>query len=356
VRRLVSWLAVLCVWQMPATQAAAQDASSPQPAQTAQAAQPLAPPVLAAAAGGEDDVVDSVLIGPGGQVYEPIAPGTWQRRFGGGIAPAVVGAAVAGQTLFAHGDATPVFRLDGTAWHAHPLPNRGPCVLGRGAVAALAIGPHVYTWRDSAWSRLASVQGRVSAVWTDTQTRAHAATTRGSLWRIQGSATTAVPTPRTADDPIVQLTGRARALYGVTRSGAVLRIQARATLVGVDPALAGWVAQVAVADASGTLWALGWNASSGQAVLARTRGNVLIPVDTMTGLTPADRFIALHVDRRGGMLWATESGTVRYHVHVAAGGAASPDPTAAGWQVGQIRAELASPVSQFPGRGPARAR
>lgn len=334
-------------------QAAAQDASS---AEAAHAVQTVSPPLLAAAAGGEDDVMHSVLIGPGGQVYEPTAPGTWQRRFGGGIAPVVVGATLAGEGLFAHGAATPVFRLDGTTWHAHPLPNRGPCLVGRGPVAALAIGPHVYTWRGSAWMRLASIQGRVSAVWADTPTRAHAATTRGSLWRIQGGATTAVPTPQAAGDPIVQLTGRARALYGVTQSGAVLRIQTRATLVGVDPALAGWAAQVAAVDASGTLWALGWIPSSGQAMLARTRGNALVPVDTMAGLTPADRFVALHVDRRGGMLWATESGAVRYHAHATAGDAAPPAPTAAGWQQGQIRTELAAPAPRFRGRGPARAR
>lgn len=354
---------------MPAARAVAQgapDAPSADGALAAQRAQPapsLGRPAIAAAAGGEHDVARSVLVGPGGQVYEPAAPGTWQRRFGGGIAPVVLGATMAGQALFAHGETAPLFRLDGTAWQAHPLPNRGPCLLGRGAVAAAAVGRHVYTWRDSGWTRLGSVQGVVTALWAESATRAHAATAQGGLWRVttQGTGATAVPTPQRADDPIVLLTGHTRAqLYGVTRSGAVLSIRERATLVGpeagANAALAGWVAQVAAADVSGTLWALGWLPTSGQAVLARTQGNVLIAVETMTGLVPGDRFVALQVDHRGGMLWATESGTVRYRPALDPSAAAHPEPARTGWQDGQVLGELPSAPAAFPGRGPARAR
>jgi hypothetical protein len=352
VPKLLPWLAVLCAWQMPAATAAAQ----PAPGR----------PAIAAAAGGEDDVTRSVLVGPGGQVYfpaGPAAPGTWQRRFGGGVAPAVMGAAMAGQALFAHGEVSPVFRLEGTAWHASPLPNRGPCALGPGA--AVGIGRHVYTWRDSGWARLGSIQGVVSAVWAGTAARAYAATIQGGLWRMQGGAAAAVPTAQAAGDPVVLFAGQARPpLYGVTRGGAVLRIRERATLVGVDAALAGWAAQVAAVDASGTLWALGWIPAAGaapaQAVLARTQGNALIAVETLSGLAPGERFTVLRLDRDGGMLWATESGTLRYRAGSASGkasaGAAAPDPTSAGWRDGQVFGELPRPPSAFPGRGPARAR
>jgi hypothetical protein len=347
VRPIAPWLVVLCAWQMPAATAAAEAAPGR--------------PAIAAAAGGEDDVTRSVLVGPGGQVYEPATPGTWQRRFGGGIAPAVLGAVMAGTALFAHGEITPVFRLEGTAWNASPLPNRGPCALGRGPVAALGIGRHVYTWRDSGWTRLGSIQGAVTAVWAGTPARAYAASAQGGLWRMQGGAATAVPTAQAAGDPVVLLTGQARApLYGVTRGGAVLRIRERATLVDVDAALAGWAAQVAAADASGTLWALGWIPASdqapAQAVLARTQGNALIAMETVAGLAPGERFTVLQLDRGGGMLWATESGTVRYRSGSASDSAAAPDPTSAGWRDGQIQGELPRPLSAFPGRGPARAR
>ncbi|HWN67535.1 MAG TPA: hypothetical protein VNM90_07835 [Haliangium sp.] len=372
-RVITTWLAALCAWQ--AATAAAQPASGADAAHAARTTQPspgAGRPLIAAAAGGDDDVTRSVLVGPGGQVYEPATPGTWQRRFGGGIGPSVVGATFAGQaTLFAHGEAAPLFRLEGTVWHAQPLPNRGPCALGRGPVAALAIGRHVYTWRDSGWTRLGSVAGVVTAVWAATPTRAYAATAQGGLWRLQGGAATAVPTPaRAENDPVVLLTGPARApLHGVTRGGAVLRIGERITLVGADPALAGWVAQVAAVDASGALWALGWiPASAGapaQAVLARTQGNMLKVMETLAGLAPGERFIALLLDRAGGVLWATESGILRYRPGRAAsapagnadaGGAAAPDSTGTGWRDGQILDELPRSSPAFPGRGPARAR
>jgi hypothetical protein len=351
--KLWPWLALLCAWQMPAAIAAAQPATGR--------------PAIAAAAGGEDDVTRSVLVGPGGQVYfpaGPAAPGTWQRRFGGGITPMVAGAARVDQALFAYGEVTPVFRLEGTAWNASPLPNRGPCALGRGPVAALGIGRHVYTWRDRGWARLGSIEGVVSAVWAGTPARAYAATVQGGLWRLQGGAQAAVPTAQAAGDPVVLLTGQARPpLYGVTRGGAVLRIRERATLVDMDAALAGWAAQVAVTDASGTLWALGWIPASGdapaRAVLARTQGNVLIAVETMAGLAPGERFTVLQSDRDGGMLWATESGTLRYRPGASgtvSAGAAAPEPTGAGWRDGHVQSELPRPPSAFPGRGPARAR
>jgi hypothetical protein len=354
VSKILPWLAVLCAWQMPAATAAAQPTTGR--------------PAIAAAAGGEDDVTRSVLVGPGGQVYSPAgpsAPGTWQRRFGGGTASAVLGAVRVGQALFVHGEVTPVFRLEGTAWHASPLPNRGPCALGRGPVAALGIGRHVYTWRDSGWARLGSIPGVVSAVWAGTPARAYAASIQGGLWRLQGNAQAAVPTVQAAGDPVVLLAGQARLpLYGVTRGGAVLRIRERATLVDVDTALAGWAAHVAATDASGTLWALGWIPASGEAparaVLARTQGNTLIAVETLAGLAPGERFTVLLLDRDGGMLWATESGTLRYRAGSAsakaAAAAATPDPTSAGWRDGHVQDELPLPPSAFPGRGPARVR
>jgi hypothetical protein len=338
-RGLVSWPAILCAWLLPAALAAAQPA-----------------PVIAAAVDGDDDVTRSVLVGLAGQVYEPAAPGTWQRRFAGGIAPEVVGAARVNGTLFAHGTDAPIFRLHDTVWHAQPLPNRGRATLGRGGAGALGLGRHVYTWRDGVWTRLATIQGTITAVWAANPTRAHVATAQGALWRIQGSAATALPEPVTAADPVVLLAGQPRALYGITRGGAVLRIGDRATLVGKAPELARWIPQVAATDASGALWALGWIPATDQAlaraVLARTQGNILQAVETLPGLAPAERFLVLHLDRRGGMLWSTTAGIVRYRT----AGAAPPAQAAAGWQEARILGELLIPSAAFPGRGPAHVR
>jgi hypothetical protein len=110
-------------------------------------------------------------------------------------------------------------------------------------------------------------------------------------------------------------------------------------------------------DASGALWALGWAAARGdepvRAVLARAAGNTLLPVENIADLPPLDRFLMLRIDARGGMLWATQSGAVRYRP---AAPAAGPDRAGAAWHAAQVRGELSLPVPRFPGRGPALSR
>lgn len=370
-RALVPWLAALCAWLLAPPRAAAQDRLPPVDA-PAPVSPPMAAGAIVAAVGGEDDVTRSVLVGPGGQVYEPEAPGTWQRRAAGGIGPEVVGAVRAGQTLFAHGTGTPVFRRQDAVWHAHPLPNRGRCATGTGNAPALAIARYVYTWpgaetgaagsaaQGRGWTRLATLTGAATAVWAQTPTRAIAATAQGMLWRIQGSAQAAIPHPLAAGDRVVVLTGVPRSVYGLSQRGAVVRIrERRATLVDKAPALAGWVPQVMAVDAGGALWALGWVPASGdepaRAVLARGAGNTLLPVENIADLPPLDRFLVLRIDGRGGMLWSTQSGAVRYRPGAPADQA---DPASAGaaWHAARVRGELSLPVPAFPGRGPALSR
>lgn len=392
-RALVPWLvapcAWLCVWLgawLPGVpRAAAQEIPDvPAPAAVTPS---MAPGAIVAVIGGEDDVTRSVLVGPAGQVYEPEAPGTWQRQAAGGIGPEVVGAVRAGQTLFAYGTDTPVFRRQDSVWHAHPLPNRGRCTMSAGNAPALAIARYVYTWpgaapkaapratpratpkatvdagaapRGPGWTRLATLAGVATAVWAETPSRAIAATSQGVLWRIQGDAATAIPDPLPAGDRVVVLTGVPRAVYGLSQSGAVLRIgERRATLVDRAPALAGWAPQVMAVDAGGTLWALGWVAARGlepaRAVLARADRNTLLPVENIADLPPLDRFLALRIDARGGMIWSTQSGAVRYRPGAAAG-SAGPGEAGAAWHAARVRGELSLPVPAFPGRGPALSR
>jgi hypothetical protein len=146
----------------------------------------------------------------------------------------------------------------------------------------------------------------------------------------------------------------------------VLRIgERRATLVDRAPALAGWVPQVMAVDAGGALWALGWVSARGaepvRAVLARSDGKTLVPVENIADLLPLDRFLVLRIDRRGGMLWSTQSGVVRYRAGgptgtTGSGGAAGLGAAGAAWQAAQVISELSLPVPSFPGRGPAIAR
>lgn len=328
------------------------------PAARAQA--PAAPPVIAAATGGQDDITRSALVGPGGQVYEPGEPGTWQRRFGGGVAIEVKGAArVDADILFVHGNRAPLFRLHDTAWHASPLPNRGRSVIGTSHAPALGIGRHVYTWRDGRWARLASVRGTITAVWAESERQVLAATAQGSLFRVQAGKQSALRHPLAGDDAIVQLAGHPGArLYGLARSGAVLRIGAgAATLVATAPELSGWEPHAAAADASGALWVLGWIPARAeqpaQAVLARAERNTLAPVERIDGLPGQDRFLVFRIDRRGGMLWSTQSGAVRFRP---APGGSEPQPEDTPWRDARVVRELPMPASSFPGRAPARTR
>jgi hypothetical protein len=377
---LVPWLAVLCAGLLAAPRAAAQEQEEiPAVVAPGPVSPPLAAGAVVAAVGGEDDVTRSVLVGPGGQVYEPGAPGAWQRQTAGGIGPEVVGAVRVGQTLFAHGAETPVFRRQDAVWHAHPLPNRGRCAMGTGGVPALAIARYVYTWPESSaggagnaargrsgWTRLTTLAGVATAVWAQTPARVIAATAQGMLWRVQGSAATAIPHPLAAGDRVVVLTGMPRSLYGLSQSGAVLRIgERRATLVDRAPALAGWMPQAMAVDAGGVLWALGWVPARGaepvRAVLARTDGKTLRPVENIADLLPLDRFLVLRIDRRGGMLWSTQSGVVRYRPAgptgtQGSGESAGLGTTGAAWQAARVISELSLPVPSFPGRGPAVAR
>jgi len=376
---LVPWRAALCAGLL-AVPLAVPRAAAQEEIPSVAAPGPVSPTMAAgavvAAVDGEDDVTRSVLVGPGGQVYEPGAPGTWQRRTAGGIGPAVVGAVRVGQTLFAHGVETPVFRRQDAVWHAHPLPNRGRCAMGTGSVPALAIARYLYTWPEgsagnaargrSGWTRLTTLAGVATAVWAQTPARVIAATAQGMLWRVQGSAATAIPDPLTSGDRVVVLTGTPRSLYGLSQSGAVLRIgERRATLVEKAPALAGWVPQVVAVDPGGALWALGWVPARGaepvRAVLARSDGKALLPVENIADLLPLDRFLVLHIDRRGGMLWSTQSGVVRYRpagptATAGSGGTVGLGPAGAAWQAAQVISELSLPVPSFPGRGPAIAR
>ncbi|ACY17440.1 hypothetical protein [Haliangium ochraceum] len=362
------WLALVALSLAAAAPARAQP-PAPQPAPAPQDAAPAAAAVhLVAARGGDEDITQSRLLGPSGELYEPdpeAAGGSWRRHFGGGVAVEVEGAVDTGATLFAHGGGAPVFALSDAhkAWHAHPLPNRGRLVSGGDGAPAMAIGRHVYTWRGNRWTRLASLGGRISAVWASSPTDVYAASARGQLTRIRNQSQTPVALPLPAGDPITALTGRpGGALYGISRAGRAVRIRGpRATLVSRPASLASWTLQVAAADAEGALWALGWQPASGEqparAVLVRSRGGQFVEAERIDDLSSEDRFVLLRIDRHGGVLWATRAGRVRFREAAPdAPEGASQDAGKRGWRDAHIVRQLRPPAPVPEGSGPARTR
>ncbi len=321
---------------------------------------------IRAVVGGHGDARQGLLIGASGQVFEPddARPGTWRRRFEGGIGVPVRGAIeVEAGRLFASGAVAPVFRLDQAVWHAHPLPNRGRTILARGGGPALAVGRHVYVWRESRWDRLATLGARVTALWPDERGRVLAATVKKQLVRIQPSgAKTPIRLSLADDDHVSSLVGHPGAqVYAISQQGAILRVGARAaTLVTRDPKWAAWEPQAAAVDHAGILWLLGWTAGTdaapAEALLARVEGRAFAIQQPISGLAAGDRFRVLHIDSDRRMLFSTASGLVRFSSRPVAPATSEGTPGDLSWLDATLLGEAPIPVSGFPARAPAHTR
>ena len=370
---------------------------------------PHAAPALATAAAGttrahgpaaHDQVTQAVLIGPSGQIYDPdeATPGTWRRRAAGGVGTAVTGAVMTSDgTLFVGGARAPLFRFDAGTWHAHPLPNRGSSTLPADGAPAVAIGRHVYTWRNQRWTRLRSARDRITAIWAATDTRVYVATRGGDIQYTSPGGWRSIRHPLPPGDPVVLLTGRAdEQLYALSRSGAVLRLGARnATALPRAPALSGFEPQAAATAPDGELWVAGvvtgppeapappgddpgaaaqapqetpQAAGAGaqgegsavtpaRAVLAHTAQGTLRLVEPLPPLASGERFTTLRVGPGGALLVATSAGFVHYKPQIAqAAERISGQDAAARWQKGALIRELPMRRSAFPGREPAHIR
>lgn len=220
---------------------------------------------------------------------------------------------------------------------------------------AMAIGPHIYTWRKERWLRLRSAPGAVTALWAATASQVYVATDQGQLLRTRvlrarAGAWSTIRHSLTQDDPIEHVIGHAgKHPYALSRSGAVLRLGATvATLVSRDPELSAFQPQAMAAAPDGTLWIAGIlpasDSSPARAVLAQAARGRMRMIEELLPLQPEERISVLRVDARGGMLWATDSGTLRYRAQ------------SGSWQEGTILGELPRPLSSVPGRRPAHTR
>ena len=204
------------------------------------------------------------FVGPSGQIYDPQATGTWQRRGLGGISADVQGAIrTPSGAIFAVGDHDPIYRYDKGIWHVHLLPNRGPAhAPGANSEPVLAIGRHVYAWQATGWSRLAGTRSRLTALWGHIHRRqltVTVATESGKVLHITGSAQKTVrdsPGPR---DPVVMFFGRDRdSLFALTRSGVLLEVGVKSIRrVELAPSAPGLSVHAGMVDRAGVLWVAG---------------------------------------------------------------------------------------------------
>jgi hypothetical protein len=295
-------------------------ACAPAPAGAGEAAAPVEivaaiPPEAGGAAG-------AVLIGRAGQIYQPVAPGRWQRRAAGGVAidlRAAVRARPRTDEVIAVGESTPLYRFASGAWRAEPLTNRGPAALSTTGLAALAVGRHVYTLDPAtgAWQRRASAARQVTAAWAASPTYVVVATADGGIARWEGRRFAPVRSPLPAGTALAALVGASpSALYGRAGTGAWLRIdRASAALLSPARELAGFEEHASGVGPDGRLWLAGTvPATDGarRAVLARADRDQILPAGDLAPLAPGDRLAVLvGAPASGELLVATRAGAVR---------------------------------------------
>ncbi len=256
---------------------------------------------LATATTPGDDVRRTILVGPSGQVWEPDGQGGWTRSAGGGVAADVRGALMTDE-LVVGGKATPFYRRHDGAWYGLRLGERGKTQVGTGSRPAVAIGKQVFVWNRGAWTRVATADRPVVALWAESDRKVFVATDR-AVFRLAGKKLVshlavavvafAGPTP-----------------LALAADGTVRDVAAKATLTPTVDSQPVVVETVAGAP-DGTPWLVG-RLGTDRVLVRRTRaGWERRPAPP---LAADDAVVHLAVDGAGRVVIATAAGAV----HVAA--------------------------------------
>ena len=102
-----------------------------------------AAPIKIAALAPADDARRAVVIGVGGEVYEPDGKGAWVHKLPCSTADQLVAAGRAGGAIVALGGGV-VYRLADNGWSAIRLVQHGKAVLGTGARSLAAVGRQLF--------------------------------------------------------------------------------------------------------------------------------------------------------------------------------------------------------------------
>jgi hypothetical protein len=93
-----------------------------------------------------DDARRAIVVGAGGEIYEPDGKGAWVHRLPSSTADRLVSAGRAGgpgNAVVALGDGV-VYRLAGNGWSAIRLAQKGKAILGSGARSLAAVGRQLF--------------------------------------------------------------------------------------------------------------------------------------------------------------------------------------------------------------------
>lgn len=162
-----------------------------------------APTIQLAAIAPADDARRAIVIGQGGEVYEPDGKGGWVHRLASSTAAPLVAAGRAGDAVFALGDGV-IYRLAGNGWSAIRLAQHGKAILGGGARALAAVGRQLFALDPLPHgepTRLAQAPGNIVAIAAGT--REVVVATESGLFRLTGTRLVAIrPAPAARIPPI----------------------------------------------------------------------------------------------------------------------------------------------------------
>jgi hypothetical protein len=236
-------------------------APAAQPTSVAPAAPPRALPITTVLLDAKD-VRRSTLVGPSGQIYEPLsAPSAsappspspaattaarWVRRTAGGVSATVAGAARLDGELLISGAQTPLFRQRQGQWLLAQLGQRGRVLFSAGPFFAVAIGRQIFvqgkaparasTAATATTSprllRVGTAPGNVVSLWAASEASIYLVTDQGVFRRRGNAFQPALKLPG-----VLGLTGAAPHAVTVDtainlRSGARVRLTGQALRVG----------------------------------------------------------------------------------------------------------------------------
>jgi len=137
-----------------------------------------------------DDARQAVVIGAGGEVYEPDGKGAWVHKLQSSTADALVAAGRAGRagsTIVALGEGV-VYKLAANGWSAIRLVQHGKAILGAGGRSLAAVGRQLFALDQLTGgepTRLALAPANILSI--GASARAIVVATATGLWRLEGA-------------------------------------------------------------------------------------------------------------------------------------------------------------------------
>lgn len=281
-----------------------------------------AAPIRIVALAPADDARKAVVIGVGGEVYEPDGKGAWVHKLQSSTAEPLVAAGRAGGAIVALGDGV-VYRLAGNGWSAIRLVQHGKAILGAGVRSLAAVGRQLFALDQLTGgepTKLALAPANIVAIGAGA--KAIVIATEAGLFKLETAGAARMVALRTAVRPSRIVSDR----WAITDRGAVDLTTAKLT---------GWPSGLAIGVAA---------AAPDEALVAIGAGRAGLELVTLRGgklardpLGVAGTAVGVVVDRAGRAAVALSDGRI-----------ALRDKT--GWTMTEVTAE--APTAR-PGAAPA---